>query len=56
MKNLIKLERFKPKDSKKTGIIIFTVVCVSLVACVFSFGYTHGGSNNDSSYHLNLVS
>ena len=33
----MKLEKFKPKDPKKTGIIIFTVVCVLLVAGVFFY-------------------
>ena len=33
----MKLERFKPRDPKKTGIIIFTVVCVLLVAGVFFY-------------------
>ena len=33
----MKLERFKSKDPKKTGIIIFTVVCVLLVAGVFFY-------------------
>ena len=33
----MKLEKFKPRDPKKTGIIIFTVVCVLLVAGVFFY-------------------
>ena len=33
----MKLEKFKPKNPKKTGIIIFTVVCVLLVAGVFFY-------------------
>ena len=33
----MKLEKFKPKKPKKTGIIIFTVVCVLLVAGVFFY-------------------
>ena len=33
----MKLEKFKPKDPKKAGIIIFTVVCVLLVAGVFFY-------------------
>ncbi len=33
----MKLKRFKQKDPKKTGIILFTVVCVLLVAGVFFY-------------------
>ena len=38
----MKLEKFKPKDPRKTAITIFTIVCVLLVAGVFfytSFAY-----------------
>ena len=33
----MKLEKYKPKDPKKIGITIFTVVCVLLVAGVFLY-------------------
>ena len=33
----MKLEKFKEKNPKKTGIIIFTVACILLVAGVFFY-------------------
>ena len=33
----MKLEKFKQKDPKKIGIIVFTVTCVLLVAGVFFY-------------------
>ncbi len=33
----MKLEKFKEKNPKKTGIIIFTVACVLLIAGVFFY-------------------
>ncbi len=33
----MKLEKFKPKNPKKTGIIIFTVTCILLIAGVFFY-------------------
>ena len=33
----MKLERYKSKDPKKTGIILFTAVCILLVAGVFLY-------------------
>ena len=33
----MKLQKYKPKDPKKIGITIFTVVCVLLVAGVFLY-------------------
>ena len=33
----MKLEKFKQRDPKKIGIIIFTVICVLLVAGVFFY-------------------
>lgn len=33
----MKLEKFKEKNNKKTGIIIFTVCCVLLIAGVYLY-------------------
>ena len=33
----MKLERFKQRDPKKIGMIIFTVACVLLIAGVFFY-------------------
>ena len=33
----MKLEKFKEKNAKKTGIIIFTVACILLIAGVFFY-------------------
>ena len=33
----MKLERFKEKDNKRIGIIIFTIVCILLISCVILY-------------------
>ena len=33
----MKLKKFKQRDSKKMGIILFTVVCILLIAGVFFY-------------------
>ena len=33
----MKLEKYKQRDPKKTGIILFTVVCVLLITGVFFY-------------------
>ncbi len=33
----MKLEKFKQRDPKKVGIIVFTVACILLIAGVFFY-------------------